>query len=310
MSAPYRELWPLAPRAEAKIDGLLARKAITESEAGALAHLGREGYVVLPGVVEEPLVDSLVKDVASIAKYPGHFVTTDHRRGKLQRFSDSDFDAYESIFDTYVCFESARRVCFHPALLRIVELAFETKAVAAQQLLFQRSNQHPIHQDTSVVCMEDPLLMLASWIALEDVVAGRGELTYYTGSHRIAPYPFADGSKRQTPADDLVAVRDHIQRECTRLGCEKKDFIAKKGDVFVWAADLAHGSNPRTLPEHETRRSVVTHYHPTTTRPFWCRFHPGKRGVAAYRDIATYESQYYELPARDEMPKPVYTLPG
>jgi phytanoyl-CoA hydroxylase len=309
MSSEYRQLWPLLPEAGAKIQQLLAKKAITEAEAEALDHLGRHGYVIIPGALEEPLVDALVKDVATIVEHPGCFVTTDHRRGRLQRFSGPDFDSFESIFDTYVPFESARRVCFHPSMLRLIELAFETKAIVTQQLLFQRSNQHPIHQDTSVVCMEDPLLMLASWVALEDVIPGRGELTYYDGSHRIAPYPFADGSKRQTPADDPEAVRAHILRECARLGCEKKDFIAKKGDAFIWAADLAHGSNPRTLPAEETRRSVVTHYCPTTTVPFWFRFHPGKRGLASYGGVAQYASQYYELPARTELPRPVYSLP-
>jgi Phytanoyl-CoA dioxygenase (PhyH) len=309
MSSEYRQLWPLLPGAGAKIERHLALGAITPEEAAALDHLGRHGHVVLPGAVEEALVDALVEDVARIAGHPGYFVTTDHRRGKLQRFSGPDFDSFESIYDTYVCFESARRVCFHPSMLRLIELAFETKVIAAQQLLFQRSNQHPVHQDTSVVCMEDPLLMLATWVALEDVVPGRGELTYYAGSHRIAGYPFADGSKRQTPADDADAVRAHLLRECARLGCEKKDFIAKKGDAFIWAADLVHGSNPRTRPEGETRRSVVTHFCPTTTRPFWFRFHPGKRGLASHRGIAEYASQFYQLPARSELPKPVYTLP-
>src|SRR5262249_54966821 len=90
MPVEYRELWPLAPGADAKIEGLLARKAATEPEARALEHLGRHGYVILPGAVDEALADALVTDVAGIAKHPGHFVTTDHRRGRRERFSDTD----------------------------------------------------------------------------------------------------------------------------------------------------------------------------------------------------------------------------
>jgi ectoine hydroxylase-related dioxygenase (phytanoyl-CoA dioxygenase family) len=156
--------------------------------------------------------------------------------------------------------------------------------------------------------MEEPLHMLATWVALEDVVPGRGELTYYDGSHRIADYPFADGSKRLTPGrDDAERVRAHVLAECARLGCEKRDFLAKKGDVFIWSADLAHGSKPRTRPDEETRMSVVTHYCPQTTRPFWFRFHPTKRKLIPYGGRAEYASLYYELPVSG-MAKPRYSF--
>ena len=80
-------------------------------------------------------------------------------------------------------------------------------------------------------------------------------------------------------AIDIVADRSRIKRRasaqarreilarCAAIGCVKRDFIAKKGDVFLWAADLLHGSNPRTRSEEETRMSCVTHYCPETTQP-------------------------------------------
>src|SRR5207344_1806798 len=97
-----------------------------------------------------------------------------------------------------------------------------------------------------------PLLLAATWVALEDVVPGRGELTYYEGSHLIPGIRYADGSKRFMPGIDDDDARARILEQCRERGCAKRDFIAKKGDVFLWAADLVHGSNPRTRPIEET----------------------------------------------------------
>jgi phytanoyl-CoA hydroxylase len=308
--AELPNLWPMQPGAYQRIALAVARREVTLAEASRISHFAEHGYVILSGAVEPALADELVRDVRSIAEHPGCFVTTDHRNARAQRLSGADFDAYESVYDTYVNFESARRVAFHPAIARFLTLVFDTPPVAFQQLLFQRSNQHPLHQDTSVVCTEQPLFMAASWVALEDVVPGRGELTYYAGSHRIPHYRYRDGSKRFNPhEDDAEAARRYLLAQCAALGCEKRDFIAKKGDVFVWAADLVHGSNPRTLPEHETRLSVVTHYCPTSTEPYWFRFHRQNRALVDYQGKARYASAMYRLPIQSCPARPNYELP-
>lgn len=301
----FEQLWPLAPGALKRLAGDVLAGRCSPAEADRVRLFAANGYTVFPAAVEPALVDALVADVRSIADHPGCFVTTDHKRGRAQRMSGPDFDSYESIFDTYVNFESARRVSFHPVITGFLSRIFDTRPVAIQQLLFQRSNQHPLHQDTSVVCTEAPLLMAATWIALEDVVPGRGELTYYEGSHRIPHHLFADGTKRLDPrVDDAAAARAYLVEQCSRQGCAKRDFIAKKGDVFVWAADLVHGSNPRTRPDHETRMSVVTHYCPRTTKPYWQRFHPRHTAQVEYEQDLTYMSSYYVLPTGGGVVRP------
>jgi phytanoyl-CoA hydroxylase len=298
-------LWALEVDGARQIQKRRSEGQISAIEAAQLQHFAEKGYVVFEQAVEHDLLDALVRDVRGISDYPGCFLTTDHRAGKSQRLSGPDFDAYESIFDTYVNFESARAVCFHPTILNFLELLFDACPVAHQQLLFQRSNQHPIHQDTAYVCAEEPLLMAATWIALEDVVPGRGELTYYEGSHKIPHYRYADGTKRFNPArDDAQAARAHILQYCERMGCAKQDFFAKKGDVFVWAADLAHGSNPRTRPDEETRMSLVTHYAPESVQPYWFRFHREHRTAVSYGARAKYVSYHYLLPKGPGMAQP------
>ena len=301
----FAELWPLAPGGAARLSKAVADGRYSEAEAAQIEHFASKGYVVFERAIEPDLVDRLVADVGAIAQHPGCFVTTDHRRGRAQRLSDADFDSYESVFDTYVNLDSARKVAFHPIIQRFLSNLFGEPPLAIQQLLFQRSNQHAVHQDTSVVCVEEPLLMAATWIALEDVVPGRGELTYFEGSHRIPHYLYADGSKRFDPTlDDAEVARKYLLDQCAHAGFPKRDFIAKKGDVFVWAADLVHGSNPRTLPEHETRMSVVTHYCPRTTAPYWLRFHPRHAARVEDESGVAYMSSYYELPIAAPFARP------
>ncbi|MEM7201934.1 MAG: LON peptidase substrate-binding domain-containing protein [Planctomycetota bacterium] len=306
-----RQPWPLAADVEARVTRDLANGTLQPDEAADLRFFAAEGYVVWEGLLAPEDVDALVADVRRIGEHPGCFLTTDHRNGRGFRYSGGDFDTFESIFDTYVNFESARRLSFHPKVLRFLELLFDAPPVAFQQLLFQRSNGHPLHQDTAYVCVQEPLMLAATWIALEDVVAGRGELTYYARSHRIPHQFFKDGSKRFNPEfDDEAARRQNLVDQCLAAGCEKRDFIAKKGDVFVWSADLVHGSNPRTLPEAETRLSCVTHYCPKTSSPLWFYLYPEHQGLQAYGDRAWIASSHYRLPTEgDGMARPSFRLP-
>jgi ectoine hydroxylase-related dioxygenase (phytanoyl-CoA dioxygenase family) len=160
------------------------------------------------------------------------------------------------------------------------------------------------------VCVDQPLQLAATWIALEDVVQGRGELTYFERSHRIPHYFFRDGSKRFSAQRDAPEpYLRHLQDQVRAMGCAKRDFLARKGDVFLWAADLVHGSNRRTRPAHETRRSCVTHYCPETTRPFWFRVLKRHRGLEEAGPRARLASSYYRLPHGPGLARPAFLMP-
>lgn len=305
-----KQLWILRKGAPERVAREVSLGGMTADEGERLMSFREQGYVVWKGLIDDETIDSLVADIRGIANDPGRYVTTDHRRSRPFRASGSDFDHFENIFDTHVNLESARRLCFHPILLRFLELLFQERPLATQQLLFQRSNIHPIHQDTAFVCMREPLLMVASWVALEDVVRGRGELTYYEGSHRLPHQRFADGSKRCNPdVDDEAATRDLLVRNTLAMDCEKRDFIAHKGDVLLWAADLVHGSNPRTLPIEETRLSAVTHYCPESNEPLYSLQGPRHRRRQPYGERALISSSHYRLPTTESPAVPIFPLP-
>jgi phytanoyl-CoA hydroxylase len=290
-------LWTDAPYAMQRVEGLYQAGEVDDQERDDLAHFIDHGWLIWHAAIAPDLIDRFAADIRSHHENPGKFLTTDHRNNKPGlKLSGSTQDRFESLFDLYVNLQSARDVCFHPRITRFLTLVFDSKPVANQQLLFQRSNGHRVHQDTSVVAVEDPMLLAATWIALEDVREGSGELAFYDRSHRLPHYLFEDGTKRTTfGVDDQELYNNELDAACRKAGMEYQRFLAKKGDVFFWTADLVHRSHDRTLPADTSRLSCVTHYHPATTVPFWFRFHPDHRQIVNLGDRGAYVSAHYKL---------------
>jgi hypothetical protein len=292
-----KTLWTDAPDAMERLDGFYRSRRIRKAERDELAHFIEHGWLVWRGAIEPELIDRFAADVRSHHTHPGMFLTTNHRIGMPGlKVSGSAPDRFESLFDLYVNLASAREVCLHKRISRFLNVVFESSPVACQQLLFQRSNGHRVHQDTSVVAVEDPLLMTATWIALENVVEGSGELAFFDRSHKLPHYVFKDGTKRiNFSVDDQGQYVEDLDAACRQHDMRYERFMAGKGDVFIWAADLVHRSHPRSLPEGTSRLSCVTHYHPATTTPFWFRHHPDRRTLLRYDDRGAYVSAHYPL---------------
>jgi phytanoyl-CoA hydroxylase len=302
-----KTLWTDAPDAMAQLDRTAAGGLIGASMRGALAHFIEHGWLTMPGAIEPELIDRFVDDVRSLHRHPGKFVRTDHRNGgaSLQLTGKSP-DHFESLLDLYVNLESSRRVCMHACVTEFLIAVFRTRPLAFQQLLFQRSNGHLFHQDTAYVAVEEPLFLVATWIALEDVVEGSGELAYYDASHKLPHVLFKGGTKRfDFSADDQHEYAKQLDEMCRERNLGYERFMAKKGDVFFWAADLVHRSHPRVLPEETSRLSCVTHYCPATVHPYWFRFHPDNRGIEPNASgNGAFASSFYKLPNESEMIAP------
>ncbi len=291
-----KTLWTDAPDATQHVEQLYKSRKIRKSERDDLAHFIEHGWLVWHGGIESDLIDRFAADVRSHHHHPGMFLTTNHRTGLSgKRLSGETPDQFESLFDLHVNLASAREACLHPRISRFLSIVFEATPVVSQQLLFQRSNGHQIHQDTSVVTIDDPLLMVASWIALEDVVEGSGELAFFDRSHKLPHYVFKDGTKRMNLDDDRDLYISELDAACRKNHMPYERFIAKRGDVFLWAADLVHCSHPRSLPDGTSRLSCVTHYHPMTTTPFWFRHHPDRRTLLPFGKRGNYVSAHYPL---------------
>jgi ectoine hydroxylase-related dioxygenase (phytanoyl-CoA dioxygenase family) len=100
--------------------------------------------------------------------------------------------------------------------------------------------------------------MVATWMALEDIHPDSGPLQYYPGSHLIPPYRFSHG-EIWAKSEEMANFDRYYEPELAKRGLKSEQFFPKKGDMFIWHAQLYHGGgkiNNRAL----TRKSMVNHF--------------------------------------------------
>jgi ectoine hydroxylase-related dioxygenase (phytanoyl-CoA dioxygenase family) len=107
--------------------------------------------------------------------------------------------------------------------------------------------------------------LVANWVAFEDVRENSGPLEYYPGSHKL-PYLLSaevglapNDYKRNGAASYSQHYEPAIFSACEKAGLEKKTFLAKKGDVLFWHANLAHGGAAR-IDRTLSRKALVCHF--------------------------------------------------
>ncbi|MGL4230621.1 MAG: phytanoyl-CoA dioxygenase family protein [Casimicrobium sp.] len=264
--SPYGGLWTDRPDAAAQIATL--NGATTEEQQRLLYWIER-GFVVIPNVLSLSQCDTVVADVA-VAVERGSRQMAYWKEGvkHIHAAHPSHLMEFEcKVLDVHATIASARDAIFAPKLARFLELIFDAKATAFQTLYLERGSEQGVHQDTAFVYVDPPLDFAATWIALEDIQEGSGELEYYPGSHRLPHTLFGEKQTKAFEPSDPIAGRyaDYLHEKCAAAGLTLERFRPKKGDALVWAADLVHGGAPRTVLT--TRRSLVTHYCPIYRKP-------------------------------------------
>jgi ectoine hydroxylase-related dioxygenase (phytanoyl-CoA dioxygenase family) len=160
------------------------------------------------------------------------------------------------VLDLHTKLRSSHRLSFAPAILAFPRDAFQDDPVAFQSLYFEYA-----HQDTAFVPVDPPFQLIASWIALEEVLPGSGELFYYPGSHAMGDVRFANGGKAMDGNDpDAKNNSAKLEGFARNAGLQRCRYRPKRGDVLFWINDLMHGGEP--IGTRHTRRSLATHYCP------------------------------------------------
>jgi ectoine hydroxylase len=171
-----------------------------------------------------------------------------------------------------------RKITYDERLIRLLSFILDKEVVPFQTINFKHGSNQRAHSD-SIHMTTYPLgYLIAVWIALEDTNMDNGPLFYYPGSHRL-PYllneDFNEGATSlRLGRKDYVDYEDRIDLLLQEKQLEKEVFLAKKGDIFIWHANLIHGGLPVRNAEL-TRKSMVIHYfakdvikyHEITERP-------------------------------------------
>lgn len=157
---------------------------------------------------------------------------------------------------------AVRALACLPRVAEELERAYGAKPFPFQTLNFFTGSQQRAHSDTIHFTQEPAHLMCGVWIALEDVKEDAGPLFYYPGSHKLPVMSLEDAGAPKGAAPQEAYRRFYepaVQKRMERLGFSARAAMLKKGQAFVWAANLVHGGAPVTC-KHASRRSQVTHF--------------------------------------------------
>jgi hypothetical protein len=151
----------------------------------------------------------------------------------------------------------------NPELTRLLSFLLGKKAIPFQSLNFTHGSEQRAHSDSIHMTTEPPGYLVATWIALEDCTSENGPLFYYSGSHRL-PFVMTDdydsGNTALTIGEHSNRrYEDKVEEVIKEKGLKKQLFLARRGDVLIWHANLLHGGSPISKPG-STRRSMVCHY--------------------------------------------------
>lgn len=291
-------LWTDQGNALDLVEGRLALNRITAAEAELLRQFIAQGYVVLKKAIGPLLLWRAAR--ALEAAYEGRIAGQKFCAPALG-FEVGDWapgvkDTPCKALDFHTRSQAVLDAIFAPAISRFLGLIFDRPAMATQSLGFWRGSTQRAHQDTAYVTYTLPTQFAAAWIALEDVRPGTGELFYHVGSHRLGDFLY-DGRFKNTsdglrlnpgwnPRPEEDAHWESILQRSAQEGYEEQRFLARRGDVLIWAADLAHGGSPTDL--RSTRRSLVAHYCPAEVAPLY--FEGGARQIHRHRSGNSYST--------------------
>jgi len=160
--------------------------------------------------------------------------------------------------DTYLEYAEVRKTVLDIGLTRVLSDLLGGAALLCNTINFEWGPGQEDHFDTLYMPPSKPNRMVAAWIALEDVSPASGPLRYYPGSHKIPPYLFSHGRTDAIP-DEMPDFRRYIANELEKRGTRPSMFVAQKGDVLIWHAQLLHGGYA-IQDRRQTRKTLVAHY--------------------------------------------------
>ncbi len=158
--------------------------------------------------------------------------------------------------------ENVKSIACNPMILDLLTRLYGKKACPFQTLNFPVGTEQHFHTDALHFSSAPERFMCGVWVALEDIMSDNGPLLYYPGSHRWPIYTNEHIGRcvthmQETPSQALYEDMWRALVQAQQL--RPQQFLAKKGQALIWAANLLHGGSPQQ-DKNKTRWSQVTHY--------------------------------------------------
>lgn len=247
-----KRLLPGIPLVESPLfDVEVAGTELTPKEREIAVALNRNGYAIID--FPDPELDGRIERIRS--RLAPLFVDTGLG-------SDGVFYAAGRIQDAWRNDPDVKAIAANPLVIDLLRRLYGRTAFPFQTLNFRVGTQQRLHTDAVHFSSIPPRFMCGVWVAMEDISVEAGPLQFVPGSHN---WPMIDNAmtgrrgfgvsveSAQLPYQD---VWDAIVEA---KGSGVKTFEARKGQAFIWCANLLHGGSPQIDPA-KSRWSQVTHY--------------------------------------------------
>jgi phytanoyl-CoA hydroxylase len=223
----------------------------------------RDGFLVLPAYFSPEQVDIVLAAMTDVLNSRPMEVVVDDVESQERTFyslaNKGPLTRYK-VNDLYLFLEEVRGLALESRLSELLrELLGGKRPVLSNSLTFEKGSGYSLHIDSHYMTPFTPGHLVATWMALEDVDPRAGPLFYYPGSHLIPLYHFRDGTRHAT-AEEFPDWAAYIKRELEKRQLDKKTFLARKGDVFIYHSDLVHGGS-EIRDQTKKRKSLVCHYY-------------------------------------------------
>ena len=298
----YGGLWVDRRDAHDLLEARLARGEVTDADAQALAHYVDYGYVVFPKVVDESVIDEYAALFEGAWDSPPDGCWLQWKQQALP-MDRKFYDEVAKVGSLHLWFDRAAELIFPPPVLRFLTQIYERPPVTFQTLTMRKGSEEPLHTDTGPLTLTEPMSLVGSWLALEDVRPHSGEFQFVPGSHR-APELLHHGTDKGHHGDHdeyykiLTATLDWSEER----GFKTESFMAKKGDVLIWHGDLLHGGAPIEDPTR-TRKSFIAHLMPLGVMPLMFNF--SRFSAVPYAEGGyTLDALWSDMVSSDDSPAP------
>ena len=278
---PSKQPWFDQPNAIRILENRRKNEGLADRDFEDLRHWANYGYVVTQDIVPMVDVEGMLNDLDDVwttTKPIDKLVIDDLRlrpedpvgfpHDKLVLLDQPTKDRLKReqhwrIHAFCLYSESTRRIFQNAGLIRLCSLILGRQADPLYTINFTFGSTQSLHQDTAVFFIHPMNYIIGAWLACEDIHPDSGPLVYYPGSHKEQLFPRFDNYPQTNLKTCERPMIDEYYRYLDNVAAryERKTFIAKKGDVFLWHGMLIHGGDAIRNPEL-TRRSYVCHYIP------------------------------------------------
>ena len=262
----YGGLWVDRRDAHDVLEGKRSRGEVTDDDAEVLAKYIDDGYVVFPKATDESLIDDYLEFFEAAWDAPPQTIYM-HWNRQVIYIDREHYDDVTKVSDVHSYYANGGELVFPPPVLRFLTQIYERPPVVFQTMTMRKGSQENLHIDTGPLTLTEPMSIAASWVALEDVQLLSGEFQFVPGSHRL-PELLHYGTDKGHHGDyrEYGTILETTLRMCEERGLKTETFMAKKGDVLIWHADLMHGGAP-IQDRSRTRKSLVAHFMPLGVMP-------------------------------------------